>query len=189
MVWRCVCLCRQYFNPLAPGGARPTVVTVFCAFEISIHSPRVGRGLTARVYAHVDDISIHSPRVGRGIAQIFEIASVIKFQSTRPGGGEARWSARSRACGRYFNPLAPGGARRAAEENSDLKYLISIHSPRVGRGRTTRATPPCARAFQSTRPGWGEAYNARVKWKRDTFQSTRPGWGEAWGRRLPACGH
>ena len=100
------------------------------------------------------------------------------FQSTRPGWGEA------------VVPFLP------------FRHLvISIHSPRVGRG-ARRSPTAGARSFQSTRPGWGEARNTcptcalstnfnplapggarqplRVYQRpRFVFQSTRPGWGEA----------
>ena len=56
------------------------------------------------------------------------------FQSTRPGWGEA------------VVPFLP------------FRHLvISIHSPRVGRGAEYMPNMRSFHKFQSTRPGWGEA--------------------------------
>ena len=103
----------------------------------------------------------------------------IKFQSPRHGRGETRRCCPTRRRWDYFNPLAPGGARR-------LRSCCCL----------------IWRRFQSTRPGWGETAACGSKGERShdfnplapgrgetlqrrkighffrQFQSTRPGWGE-----------
>ena len=88
--------------------------------NISIHSPRVGRGLyLLQAKLAVAGISIHSPRVGRGHSMGFPKRTARIFQSTRPGWGEAK-------CTGVKQNVRP----------------ISIHSPRVGRGSVRGF--PCA---------------------------------------------
>ena len=78
-------------------------------------------------------ISIHSPRVGRD-----------GIRGPRP---------RRR---RYFNPLAPRGARQTTLCNIFIGITISIHSPRVGRDNCKMALKTLLLRFQSTRPVRGE---------------------------------
>ena len=41
----------------------------------------------------------------------------------------------------YFNPLSPHGERRGAKPGEGVAFIISIHSPRMGRDVTRHAVP------------------------------------------------
>ena len=101
-------------------------------------------------------ISIHSPRVGRGKARASRPSSTMKFQSTRPGWGEANGRS-GQPSTTIFQSTRPGWGeafrQMVVSENSE----ISIHSPRVGRGVCEHVKGRVCGQFQSTRPGWGEA--------------------------------
>ena len=176
---------------------------------ISIHSPRVGRGFVKVVVGNFEKISIHSPRVGRGNGVFDDVylhadfnplapggarqrhgspsASGGKFQSTRPGWGEAPRHAPP-ACRRYFNPLAPGGARHDRISAGTLAVDISIHSPRVGRGsRGIQGNEP-HQDFNPLAPGGARPSSDPACCSTDEFQSTRPGWGEAYAPEGVAAG-
>ena len=123
------------FNPLAPCGARPSC-SLTSMDSRKFQSTRPVRGETRHRGQKVffNGISIHSPRAGRDICRpVYDIVLLL-FQSTRPVRGETLlrmskagewrisihspragrdWCARSSGRSiRYFNPLAPCGARR-----------------------------------------------------------------------------
>ena len=126
------------------------------ASTISIHSPRVGRGGAGRVGAGEWGISIHSPRVGRGARSREWGQRRDKFQSTRPGWGEANGGAA--ACGLCAISIhSPRVGRGFPTAPTAQMTIISIHSPRVGRGMGHQLDLCAWGSFQSTRPGWGEA--------------------------------
>ena len=168
-----------HFNPLAPGGARP-VVLVKCLDEIfiSIHSPRVGRGQKPQHRRALRIISIHSPRVGRGRGQFTAGGRHADFNPLAPGGARPV-PARRRRSPAYFNPLAPGGARQSAQDAYKTTIEISIHSPRVGRGRSAGPFVPPGLHFNPLAPGGARHLSRSGREQRAVFQSTRPGWGEA----------
>ena len=102
-----------YFNPLAPHGARRrSRISLFSRCNISIHSPRTGRDVETRVARLETVISIHSPRTGRDASSSTTLSPE-----------------------RYFNPLAPHGARHHKKRWIHPLYKISIHSPRTGRDK------------------------------------------------------
>ena len=101
-------------------------------YDISIHSPRMGRD-TSRRWTHAGEcISIHSPRMGRDtIFLIYLWTNMISIHSPRMGRDCDR-------CGfwqlaEYFNPLSPHGERPS--------LLPRMKRPSL---------------FQSTLPAWGE---------------------------------
>ena len=125
-----------------------------CCEEISIHAPRVGRDLPARL--RLTSRLYFNPRApcGARLAAFLLFQMFHVFQSTRPVWGatfkEDKWAkngiisihaprvGRDKACllgcilFRYFNPRAPCGARQELRTNNVLLLL-----------------------FQSTRPVWG----------------------------------
>ena len=136
----------SYFNPLAPCGARQSVLEhEQHAFLISIHSPRAGRDFKKLVSsANYNRISIHSPRAGRD-----------RGSPTRTPG----------RCD--FNPLAPCGARRTLSLHREERNYISIHSPRAGRDRRGHqgrppAIPISIHSPRAGRDRRGSPYDRRV---------------------------
>ena len=123
------------------------------------------------------------------------------FQSTRPGWGETSSSQRNSMLQSYFNPLAPGGARRA--KTDELGEAYEFQSTRPGWGETAarrRAgrvhgyfnplAPGGARRartdglqrdagnFNPLVPGGARLLTSFATGLPEVFQSTRPGWGE-----------
>ena len=167
---------KTNFNPRAPCGARherlpfsPLALT-----QISTHAPLAGR-----------DSDTKSPKTGKKL-----------FQPTRPLRG-ATYLSRDAACGRYFNPRAPCGARLSVLW-SPYSKTISTHAPLAGRdwrpassGSACRSNfnprAPCGarhdrfamierkkKRFQPTRPLRGATVSAEVSFWIDAFQPTRP---------------
>ena len=169
----------QYFNPLAPRGARPAHdLESKRPVAISIHSPRVGRDFRRRegvLWSYY-----FNPLAPRG-ARLWHLGgrlSVTGFQSTRPAWGETFYDIANELGMIYFNPLAPRGARRLRAVDGLQAQAISIHSPRVGRDETFTSVETTTGKFQSTRPAWGETGLMALSFRLPPFQSTRPAWGE-----------
>ena len=105
-------------------------------------------------------------------------ASASGFQSTRPAWGETPAFSPSISTMRYFNPLAPRGARRACIHYRTNYVEISIHSPRVGRDSPGFLRPRPGRiSIHSPRVG-RDFLPCRFCSSTSKFQSTRPAWGE-----------
>ena len=196
-----------HFNPLAPRGARldmdvPSKVPLY----ISIHSPLAGRdqSFLQRVFTG-SSISIHSPLAGRDRAGGDIVADHDGFQSTRHSRGETHLcpecgrkmiiSIHSPLAGRdivlryikrrtrYFNPLAPRGARQEYIGQSLCRSLFQ--STRPSRGETSPYGDMTRHAwiFQSTRPSRGETHPpCGFRFPGFLFQSTRPSRGETHDR-------
>ena len=125
--------CSADFNPRAPCGARPLVLTATAALPVFQSTRPVWGATSAR------------------LKKFFPRA----FQSTRPvWGATAGLPIRCRTK-RYFNPRAPCGARLGSGNIWLATNTISIHAPRVGRDRTISEGFHFVDIFQSTRPVWG----------------------------------
>ena len=99
---------------------------------ISIHAPRTGSDVGARVKRDFTAISIHAPRTGSDRRKAMYNIIVYEFQSTLPARGATaskRYPQRNRG---DFNPRSPHGERR----------LVNLQAPD-------------SRAFQSTLPARG----------------------------------
>ena len=140
--------------------------------------PSRGETIPLLIYDEHKVISIHSPLAGRDQRLSTRTLISVRFQSTRPSRGETHAGLRLRVDwqisihsplagrdqvyrsgnhqGRYFNPLAPRGARRGSAGTADP--LNQFQSTRPSRGETFFAPLPrsMARVFQSTRPSRGE---------------------------------
>ena len=145
-------------------------------------------------------ISIHTPRMGARLAALICSACSARFQSTRPAWGRDNGTGYIRDIKTDFNPHAPHGGATEDDEALRTRYLISIHTPRMGARRRIGNSMKDPEGFQSTRPAWGRdlrrssigtmpmyfnphaphggATVDRARRARgDPFQSTRPAWG------------
>ena len=147
----------EHFNPLAPRGARLS----FFAFSLHLcmifQSTRPSRGETARRADRTSAgcISIHSPLAGRD-----------------------RTRQQHRRHHRYFNPLAPRGARPWCVANC-LRHR-RFQSTRPSRGETCWWSAPGRRLhnFNPLAPRGARRKASREAAKNIRFQSTRPSRGE-----------
>ena len=78
---------------------------------ISIHAPHAGRDLSRCGRPLFRPISIHAPHAGRDKTGFPSKRCRPLFQSTRPMRGATAAIASGTMAQRYFNPLAPCGAR------------------------------------------------------------------------------
>ena len=185
------------FNPHAPGGGDQTGgnggtgdcvfqstrpgwgATLFHhhsarAFDISIHTPRVGRDFCYLLGATgTDPISIHTPRVARREKLSLNCLTSISIHTPRVGRDAAM------AAEAYQVTCISIHTPRVGRDNLKLITttldIISIHTPRVGR-RGTAAPAAGAKAFQSTRPGWGATgHRPRAPGRRDSIHTPRVG--------------
>ena len=125
-------------------------------YQISIHSPRMGRDdPSGSIPSYGDLISIHSPRMGRDPGRSRSPRMISRFQSTLPAWGETaarRWTGR----GMPFQSTLPAwGETKASAERRGIAE-ISIHSPRMGRDMGVNTAMLGGSRFQSTLPAWGE---------------------------------
>ena len=167
------------FNSLAPCGAnRQDVRKRPCVSQFQLTRPVWGepRGVFPDCFLY--DISTHSPRVGRTGVSLFCNGAMGLFQLTRPVWGEPL----ALAVVVLRQPISTHSPRVGrtlwSSASSRSRSRISTHSPRVGRTRTHKDSLINCLQFQLTRPVWGEpsagrSLNAIVK-----FQLTRPVWGE-----------
>ena len=170
----------NYFNPLAPRGARLLWAGAPPpSFPISIHSPLAGRDDTGA--ARAPELGNFNPLAPRG-ARLTVLAAGTgqgKFQSTRPSRGETPWrrcwgvtaefqstrpsrgetheQPHAVSCGADFNPLAPRGARPPLMVRS-MSRSCTFQSTRPSRGETLQdlLRKGAGQVFQSTRPSRGE---------------------------------
>ena len=150
-------------------------------FNISTHSPRVGRdpksssarrsvywfqptlpvwGETqcrawVQIYA---GISTHSPRVGRDLWGCASISTnAISTHSPRVGR-DIGWQ-RHIGSMDYFNPLSPCGERLQVHHPVPRFWFISTHSPRVGRDGMNVITLSIASGISTHSPRVGRDGN------------------------------
>ena len=122
------------FNPLSPCGER--------------------RG-SFRRYLIIKQISTHSPRVGRDVSPGKQSSSYKQFQPTLPVWGETPLNLKYINC-IIFQPTLPVWGETYYSIRFFKDFVISTHSPRVGRDCFARDSSACGRLFQPTLPVWGE---------------------------------
>ena len=176
-----------YFNSLAPCGANLAILhNVFSNLSISTHSPRVGRTETAKStdfkFAHFNSLA----PCGANLVLNYGGDEDIEFQLTRPVWGEPLEQQRAQKLRENFNSLAPCGANPRREGSILRKLYISTHSPRVGR-TTLWSAFENGHPISTHSPRVGRT-DSNDNWRPDkkAFQLTRPVWGEP--RMLPMNG-
>ena len=166
--------CRNtYFNPRAPCGARPKIISFYNSRDI-FQSTRPVRGATSRLFLNSKpfEISIHAPRAGRDPC-VGSLEGVLWYFNPRAPCG-ARHTLTTRQWNESnFNPRAPCGARRTI--TSRLIACINFN-PRAPCG-ARQSRPAKASSFQDfnprapcgARPLFGGSRRCLF-----LFQSTRP---------------
>ena len=102
---------EDYFNPRAPRGARPRVLSDLW--------PLLG-------------ISIHAPHAGRDRCSPARSPARRYFNPRAPCGARLLRIVIGRRC-YHFNPRAPCGARQRRRQDLRSASTISIHAPHAGR--------------------------------------------------------
>ena len=125
------------------------------SWDISTHSPRVGRTSRHAAESLLQFISTHSPRVGRTCFARPYFSARLSFQLTRPVWGEPNIE----AVAVWYTP-------------------ISTHSPRVGRTYRAIGETDTAVDFNSLAPCGANHCPSCRRSKTSRFQLTRPVWGE-----------
>ena len=100
--------------------------------SISIHSPRVGRDVICCLVTLKIGISIHSPRVGRDLTISYPRHTPCNFNPLSPCG-ERLSSSFVGGDISLFQSTLPVWGETLSHFHQSISYLISIHSPRVGR--------------------------------------------------------
>ena len=147
-------------------------------YQISIHSPRMGRDdPSGSIPSYGDLISIHSPRMGRDPGRSRSPRMISRFQSTLPAWGETaarRWTGR----GMPFQSTLPAWGETNKDDTLLLRRAISIHSPRMGRDSGSPSGPARHEDFNPLSPHGERLDYACMAEKWEPFQSTLPAWGE-----------
>ena len=154
----------KYFNPHAPGGARPAAPGddpgSLCNFNP--HAPGGARHQYKGWKVILSKISIHTPQVGRdAAANTLSTHDCCDFNPHAPGGARHCDGQYTYPAG-YFNPHAPGGARPANCERGYQPIYFNPHAPGGARPMTASGTGTMT-AFQSTRPRWGATGHTFVR--------------------------
>jgi len=79
---------------------------------------------------------------------------------------------------RYFNPLSPHGERREGTGSLNPTWVISIHSPRMGRDLYPAVDVMQALHFNPLSPHGERLGTDLEEYNVEIFQSTLPAWGE-----------
>ena len=140
-------------------------------------------------------VSIHAPRAGRDSPSTAMRATAMRFNPRAPCGARpyGRQPILETAC---FNPRAPCGARQrrvtvrihiltfqstrpvrgatAIERVQNCAADVSIHAPRAGRDRASRALPKPYPCFNPRAPCGARRINRKDGDMHIKFQSTRP---------------
>ena len=122
----------------------------------SIHSPLAGRDESLLAGHQPGIFSIHSPLAGRDRRCLARQGVAFPFQSTRPLRGETINIILTAHPNSVFNPLAPCGARRAAERNQLERFWLFNPLAPCGARRCCWGWLRTEVCFQSTRPLRGE---------------------------------
>ena len=164
---------------------------------ISIHAPREGCDVGARLYANYFGISIHAPREGcdeksddafltklqfqsthpaRGATPTFWAMALRsrRFQSTHPARGATEWISVKERLPEEFQSTHPARGATQWSEGVAMGGPISIHAPREGCddllavGEDEKAI-----SIHAPREGCDVAINEAAA-ARERFQSTHP---------------
>ena len=164
-----------YFNPRAPCGARQRACGIANG-AIGFQPTRPLRGatlVTAYKASEQKDISTHAPLAGRDSDTKSPKTGKKLFQPTRPLRG-ATYLSRDAACGRYFNPRAPCGARLSVLW-SPYSKTISTHAPLAGRDWRPASSGSACRSNFNPRAPCGARRFVRLPCSACyAFQPTRP---------------
>jgi len=95
-------------NPRAPRGARPSRIWPLRAGSGFIHAPRAGRDSITKTRGLRRFGFNHAPRAGRDADKVL-VMSILRFQSTRPGGRGRVVTAESTALSPVSIARAPRG--------------------------------------------------------------------------------
>ena len=146
---------HNYFNPLAPRGARQkskmfprssflfqstrpsrgetyVIHALLQQVHISIHSPLAGRDTAHQSTWARCDISIHSPLAGRDKMQE-KISELQNISIHSPLAGRDIGGDNSTDVFTHFNPLAPRGARRDHKDRHSPGINFNPLAPRGAR--------------------------------------------------------
>ena len=122
-------------------------------------------------------ISTHSPRVGRTKRTITATIPLFNFNSLAPCGANLHGS-RGGNQRNEFQLTRPVWGEPDSMIVPLRLFVISTHSPRVGRTDKYDHGTKEDRQFQLTRPVWGEPAYKLDDLFYNQFQLTRPVWGE-----------
>ena len=189
-----------HFNSLAPCGANLISRSILSKMDVfQLTRPVWGEPQRRQTRITASHISTHSPRVGRTTPLFADVLNVANFNSLAPCGanpdkGETTLNRRN------FNSLAPCGANPlhphqvrllsqfqltrpvwgepSIKCTSTRHFMISTHSPRVGRTAVYNDAARQSTHFNSLAP-CGANHDCKTHLpSRTTFQLTRPVWGE-----------
>ena len=96
--------------------------------------PRTGGDLAECGVDPHEFVSIHAPARGATLALVFELWSMLSFQSTPPHGGRRRFANFARISA-WFQSTPPHGGRPRITWDGMFPGAVSIHAP--ARGATT----------------------------------------------------
>ena len=145
------------FNPLSPCGERPPeVILIFDAELFQPTLPVWGETIFNLNVLEACVISTHSPRVGRDpIQSSHQKQSSCHFNPLSPCG-ERLAQARPSVAIERFQPTLPVWGETIWIYKRYKCYMISTHSPRVGRDPCLNVKNGTPGRFQPTLPVWGE---------------------------------
>ena len=168
---------RPYFNPHAPCGARRILIRIYADNSI-FQSTRPVWGATTqgREPTATFDISIHTPRVGRDRGVLCSPIRLWNFNPHAPCGARPLPLKALQWIDTFQSTRPVWGATRAFPR-ADQRRFISIHTPRVGRDRACGHSRSCARDFNPRAPRGARRNKRRHLAVFRKFQSTRPAWG------------
>ena len=166
------------FNSLAPCGANLSLAfsrIILKVFQLT--RPVWGEPHKCLYDGFVQSISTHSPRVGRTVIRVNPHAEVINFNSLAPCGAN-----RSPYCPFYcyapFQLTRPVWGEPVRRHISGAFAHISTHSPRVGRTNLPALKVVLCSDFNSLAPCGANPSSTCWNLARKAFQLTRPVWGE-----------
>ncbi len=162
----------RMFQSTRPGGRdidRAGIVGILHGFN-----PRAPAGATLPGRGRSDPpmVSIHAPRRARRVPEP-GTASMVKFQSTRPGGRDAVGQ-RGFTIRNGFNPRAPAGRDPAFYFAHVRCESVSIHAPRRARRFARIPEFRLVRCFNPRAPAGATLFSISISTPYQ-FQSTRPG--------------
>ena len=158
-LWRNFCSCNVcYFNSLAPCGANHShYFTNVCALSFQLTRPVWGEPVCCVRTNHTYQISTHSPRVGRTLIRIRLRYLLRYFNSLAPCGANHALAARNKNT-IYISTHSPRVGRTIFVSYSNY---ITIHFNSLapcGANLETAVRWKISESFQLTRPVWGEPY-------------------------------
>ncbi len=165
------------FNPRAPCGARPKLISHLANrdAEISTHAPLAGRDQSRNTLPS-SGVLFQPTRPLRGATIMAEVLNRVKvFQPTRPLRGATIPSCAAVIIAPRFQPTRPlRGATGTIPSPGHEPKGISTHAPLAGRDVSFPCKPPRQAQFQPTRPLRGATIKHNIIILSKIFQPTRP---------------